>query len=176
MTSGLRTAAILAALATTACAAKPIEKPMGLGTVGTGAGSLTAARQYLEGRWSLVSFQIFPAGQQPIKLDGNGTLSYDEFGNMDIEIRVEQATAQTLERAGVTTDQGVISTKGRTAVDMQAHTLTYILAGQPTLVAPTGPLALNLPRHWVVDGNVLTLTTKAADGRTLSEGKWQKLQ
>ena len=176
MTSGLRTAAILAALATTACAAKPIEKPMGLGAVDSGAGSLTAARQYLEGRWSLVSYQIFPAGQQPIKLDGNGTLSYDEFGNMDIEIRVEPATAQTLERAGILTDQGMISTKGRTAVDMQQHTLTYILAGQPTLVATTGPLALNLPRHWVVDGNVLTLTTKSADGRTLSEGKWQKLQ
>jgi hypothetical protein len=176
MTSGLRTAVMLAALATTACAAKPIEKPMGLGTVGTGTGSLTAARQYLEGRWSLVSYQIFPAGQPPIRLDGNGTLSYDEFGNMDIEIRVEPATAQTLERAGIASDEGVISTKGRTAVDMQARTLTYVLAGQPTFVAPAGPLALNLPRHWVVNGSVLTLTTKAADGRTLSEGKWQKLQ
>ncbi len=176
MTSGLRTAAILAALATAACAAKPIEKPMGLGTVGTGAGSLTAARQYLEGRWTLVSYQIFPAGQPAVQLDGKGTLSYDEFGNMDMEIRVEPATAQTLERVGITSDQGVISTKGRTAVDMQSRTLTYVQAGQPALVAPSGPLALNLPRHWVVDGNVLTLTTKAADGRTLSEGKWQKLQ
>ena len=93
-----------------------------------------------------------------------------------LEIRVEPATAQTLERVGITSDQGVISTKGRTAVDMQSRTLTYVQAGQPALVAPSGPLALNLPRHWVVDGNVLTLTTKAADGRTLSEGKWQKLQ
>jgi len=176
MTSGLRTAAMLAALATTACAAKPINKPMELGPVGTGAGSLTAARQYLEGRWTLVSYQIFPAGQAPIQLTGNGTLSYDEFGNMDMQIRVEPATAQTLERAGIASDQGVISTKGRTAVDMQNRTLTYVLAGQPTFVATAGPLALNLPRHWVVDGNVLTLTTKSADGRTLSEGRWQKLQ
>jgi hypothetical protein len=176
MTSGLRMAAILAALATTACAAKPIEKPMGLGPVETGGGSLTAARQYLEGRWSLVSYQIFPAGQPPIQLSGNGTLSYDEFGNMDIQIRVEPATADTLERAGITSDQGVISTKGRTAVDMQARTLTYVLTGQPTFVAPSGPLALNLPRHWAVDGGMLTLTTKGADGRILSEGRWQKLQ
>jgi hypothetical protein len=176
MNSGLRIAAMVAALATTACAAKPINKPMGLGAVDTGAGSLTAARQYLEGRWSLVSYEIFPTGQQPIKLDGNGTLSYDEFGNMDIQIRVEPATAQTLERAGIASDQGVISTKGRTAVDMQARTLTYVLTGQPTFVAPAGPLALNLPRHWAVNGNVLTLTTKGADGRTLSEGRWQKRQ
>lgn len=176
MTSGLRTAAILAALATGACAAKPINKPMGLGTVDTGAGSLTAARQYLEGRWSLVSYQLFPAGQPPIQLEGNGTLTYDEFGNMDVQIRVEPATAQALERAGVTTDQGVISTKGRTAVDMQAHTLTYILSGQPTFAAPTGPLALSLKRYWAVDGNILTLQTRAADGKPLSEGKWQKMQ
>jgi hypothetical protein len=176
MMPAVRTAAIVAALATAACAAKPIEKPMGVGAVDTGAGSLTAARQYLQGRWSLVSYQIFPAGQPPIQLNGNGTLSYDEFGNMDVQIRVDPATAQTLERAGIETNEGVISTTGRTAVDMQQRTLTYVLAGQPTLVAPSGPLALNLPRHWAVNGNVLTLTTKGSDGRVLSEGRWQKLQ
>ena len=90
MTSGVRTAAIVAALATAACAAKPIQKPIGLGEVDKGAGSLTAARQYLQGRWSLMSYQIFPAGQPPIQLNGNGTLTYDEFGNMDIR-RLDQA-------------------------------------------------------------------------------------
>jgi hypothetical protein len=65
----------------------------------------------------------------------DGTLSYDEFGNMDVQIRVEPATADTLERAGITSDQGVISTKGRTAVDMQARTPTYVLTGQPSSVA-----------------------------------------
>jgi hypothetical protein len=176
MTSGVRTAAIVAALSTAACAAKPIQKPIELGEVDKGAGSLTAARQYLQGRWSLMSYQIFPAGQPPIQLNGNGTLTYDEFGNMDIQIRVDQATADTLERAGIETKEGVISTTGRTAVDMPNRTLTYVLAGQPTLVAASGPLALNLPRHWAVNGNTLTLTTKAADGRVLSEGRWQKLQ
>ena len=41
--------------------------------------------------------------------------------------------------------------------------------------APSGPLALNRKRYWVVEGNVLTLTTKADDGKDLSVAKWQKV-
>ena len=58
---------------------------------------------------------------------------------------------------------------------MQARTLTYVVQGQPPAGAPSGPLALNRKRHWVVEGNLLTLTTKADDGKALSVAKWQKV-
>ena len=63
---------------------------------------------------------------------------------------------------------------GRTAIDMQARTLTYFIAGQAPLGAPSGPLALNRPRYWQVAGNILTLTTRGDDGQPLSVARWQK--
>jgi hypothetical protein len=161
--------------AVSACAPAPRQRPVELGPVDTGQGTLAAARQYLEGRWTLVSYEVFPPGQPPVKLAGAGTLSYDGFGNLNMEIRVDEPTAERLARAGVPSAKGVISTNGRTVVDMQARTLTYVLEGQPPFGAPSGPLALNRPRHWQVDGNVLTLTTRGDDGQSVSVGRWEKM-
>jgi hypothetical protein len=48
-----------------------------------------------------------------------------------------------------------------------------VIEGQP--VAGSGPLAPSRPRHWQVDGNVLTLTTKDDAGNAVSVGRWQKV-
>ena len=145
-----------------------------MGEVNSGPGSLIQARKYLEGRWTLQSFDVFPAGQPPIRLSGSGTLIYDEYGNLEMEVRADDASVPLLSKAGIQTNQGVLATKGRTAVDLQARTLTYILEGQKPLGAPSGPLALNRPRHWQVDGNVLTLTTNGDDGKPVSVARWMK--
>ena len=65
---------------------------------------------------------------------------------------------------------------GRTAIDIQARTLTYFFAGQAPLGAPSGPLALNRTRYWQVADNILTLTTRGDDGQPLSVGRWQKVR
>jgi hypothetical protein len=83
--------------------------------VDTGAGTLTSARKFLEGRWTLESFEVRPPGKAPILLKGQGTL-----------VR--------------------------------------------------GPLGTDRPRHWVVEGDVLTLTTKDDAGQPLSIGRWRKSQ
>jgi len=56
-----------------------------------------------------------------------------------------------------------------------AVSVSAFAQAQPPAGAPSGPLALNRKRHWVVEGNVLTLTTKADDGKALSVAKWQKV-
>jgi hypothetical protein len=155
--------------------------PLQKGPAETGPGSTAAARRFLEGRWSLQSFEVRPPGKPPIHLRGSGTLTYDGFGNLQIEIRVDEETAALLEAAGVRTSRGVLSTTGRAIVDMQARTLTYVLDGQvpfnaPPFRRPSGPLALERPRHWQIDGNVLTLTTRGDDGQPVSIGRWEKLQ
>jgi hypothetical protein len=141
-----------------------------------GSGSTAAARKYLEGRWSLISFDVFPPGQEPLHVNGSGMLLYDGFGNLDVEIRVDEPTAHMLERAGIPSTGGRISSRGRAAVDMQNRTLTYFFQGAPLLGAPSGPLALNRPRYWHVDGSLLTLTTRGDDGRPLSVARWQKMK
>jgi len=180
MTNPLRVICVVAVLAA-ACAPGPLSKPIKQGPVDTGTGSLAEARKYLEGRWKLTSYEIRPAGQPPIELikGGSGTLSYDAFGNMDMQIRVTDAKiADDLRRAGVPLNEGVLSTTGRVAIDMQARTLTFILEGQNPLTtnAPAGPLALTRPRYWEVTGNVLTLTTRNDAGQPVSVGRWEKEQ
>jgi hypothetical protein len=168
-------AATIAALTIPALASPPPQYYPKLGPTETGLGTAAAARKFLEGRWSLMSFEIFPADGPPIRVPGSGSLTYDDYGNLNVEIRVDQATATRLDTAGIPTAKGVLSIKGRTAIDMQSHTLTYFLEGQPPLGAPSGPLALNRQRHWTVDGSVLTLSTRASDGRPLSSARWQKV-
>ena len=155
----------------TACGPKVAVKKGG--PVDTGPGSIVAARKYLEGRWTLESFEVYPPGKPMVPVKGQGTLSYDDFSNLSMELRTDVATSDQLRAAGIEIQDGTISTTGRTAVDMQNRTLTYVIAGQPA--GNTGPLALSRPRHWQVDGNVLTLTTKDDAGKPVSISKWRKI-
>ena len=154
--------------------AAPACTSFGRGPVQTGPGTLASGRQYLEGRWSLITYEVFPPGQAPIQLKGEGSLLYDAFGNLEIEIRVPPDTAQALQKAGIQTSNGMLSTKGRTVIDQQNKTLTYVIEGQPQPGAPSGAIGLNRPRYYEVNGNQLTLTTKGDDGKPTSIGKWQK--
>jgi hypothetical protein len=166
-------AALLAAA--TACAAAPRQKPLPVGKIESGPGTLEEARKFLEGRWALESFEVRPPGKGPIMLKGSGVLNYDDFGNLHMEIRADQASSDLLRAAGIDIRDGVISTDGRTAIDLQNHTLTYFLEGQRSSnVTGGGPLATNRPRHWEVTGDVLTLTTKDDSGAPLSIGRWKR--
>jgi hypothetical protein len=156
-----------------ACGPAPRQRPVELGPVDTGAGSLTEARKYLEGLWTLESFEVYPPGKGPVPLKGTGTLVYDDFGNLKMDIRADEASADVLRAAGIDIADGLIRSEGRTVVDLQHKTLTYVIKGQPPAGA-AGPLGLSRPRHWQVEGDVLTLTTKDDAGNPLSVGRWRK--
>ena len=166
--------AVLTVVAAAGCGASAGQRPIQAGPVDEGAGSLTAARKFLQGRWSLESFEIAAAGKPLQPLKGAGTLTYDDFGNLRMEIRADQAAADQLRAAGVDIRDGVIATDGRTAVDMQNRTLTYMLPGQ----APggTGPMAANRPRHWQVEADLLTLTTRDDAANPASVSRWRRVR
>ena len=154
------------------------QRDMAGGDVDQGAGSITAARQFLQGRWTLESFEVFPPGKAPIAVKGSGTFNYDDFGNMRIDIRADEQAADLLRAAGIEIRDGMISSEGRTVVNMQNRTLSYVLAGQSAGVVPTavpGPLAPSRPRHWEVTGDLLTLSTKDEAGKTLSIARWKRM-
>jgi hypothetical protein len=142
------------------------------GPVNTGPQTLTSARNFLEGRWVLESFEVRPPGKPPVVLKGNGTLVYDNMGNLKMDIRADEASADVLRASGVDIRDGMISTDGRTAVDMQNKTLTYVVKGQAPLIR--GPLGIERPRHWVVEGDTLILTTLDDAGQPLSVGRWKR--
>jgi hypothetical protein len=167
-----RTAAVATLLAATvACAGAPRERPLPIGRIESGPGSLGEARKFLQGRWALESFELHAPGKAPTVLKGSGDLNYDDFGNLRMEIRADQASSDLLRAAGVNIRDGIISTDGRTAIDLQNHTLTYFLEGQPP---NAGPLATNRPRHWEVTADSLTLTTKDESGAPLSISRWKR--
>ena len=170
------TAIVLLALAAfalaPACKSAPRARAVEMGPVDEGAGTLTAARKYLEGSWILESFEIFPPGKPSMKLNGSGTLSYDKYSNLRMELRPDKASANILRDAGVAVpDDDRFSTDGRTAVDLQNHKITYTLEGKSP---GSGPLALSRPRYWQVEGDILTLTTRDDGGKPLSVGRWRK--
>jgi hypothetical protein len=171
-------AVAVGAFAGAGCAAAPRGRPIETSPINTGFGSVTAAREALKGQWNLVSFEVFPPGQSAITVPAQGTLNYDDYGNLDMQLKVaDPSVAERLQLAGIPLKDGVIATGGRTAIDLQNKTLTYIMEGSKGLVATTGaPLAANRPRHWEYADGVLTLTTKSADGQPLSIGKWKKAQ
>src|SRR6187200_1294302 len=102
-------AVVAVALGLVACAGAPSQRPVKLGPVDQGPGTITSARTYLEGRWTLESFEVYPPGAPPVRLTGSGTLSYDEFGNLKMDIRTDQASSDILRAAGVEIRDGVIS-------------------------------------------------------------------
>ena len=157
-----------------ACAARDRERPLPTTRVESGSGTVAQARKYLEGRWILESFEVRQPGKPAVMLKGTGVLNYDDFGNLRMEIRADQETSDQLRAAGIVIRDGVISTDGRTAIDLQNRTLTYVLEGQPANVAGGGPLAANRPRHWEVTENELTLTTKDDAGAPVAISKWKK--
>ena len=118
-----------------------------------------------------------PPGKAPIFPKGSGVLNYDDFGNLRMEIRTDQATSDLLRASGIDIRDGVLSTDGRTTIDLQNRTLTYSLEGQPSSTATGGgPLATNRPRHWEVTADTLTLTTRDDSGMPLSIGRWKRSQ
>jgi hypothetical protein len=165
--------AILAAAA--ACAPAPRVRPVKGGDVDAGPESLTAARKFLEGRWTLESFEVFPPGKPAIALKGSGTLNYDEFGNLRIEIRADEKSADLLRAAGVEMRDGTISSDGRTVVDLQNRTLSYVLPGQTVGAPAAGPLSPSRLRHWEVKGDLLFLSTWDDNGKPLSTGRWRRM-
>jgi hypothetical protein len=158
----------LVVVGTSACTYKPRTVPPN-----TGQGTINQARKYLEGTWSLVSFTVYPPSGAPIPMNGKGSLVYDDYNNMTMNLEADAASAALLAKAGIPMEQNRFSTKGKTIVDMQNRTLRYVLEGQYISVT-TGPMAIDRLRYWQVDGNTLTLTTKDDTGKPLSVGKWQK--
>jgi hypothetical protein len=170
LTRFLMTVTLAAAVA---CSAAPRQRPVEMGPVDTGPKTLTAARTFLQGRWALESFELRQPGKDPILLKGSGTLVYDESSNLKMDIRADEASSDLLRAAGVDIRDGVISTDGRTAIDLQQRTLTYILQGQAPLIK--GPLGTDRPRHWAVEGDLLILSTRDDAGQPLSIARWRKM-
>jgi hypothetical protein len=168
----LSAALLLSVLGPPACKSTPVAARTS--PVPTGIGTLAQARQYLTGKWTLLSMDIFPPGEAAIHDAMTGSLVYDEYANMTVELHLKPDTAELASRIGIPVSDGSVITTGRTVIDMNNHSLSYVLQGQPPVRPSTHPLDINRPRYWEVNGDTLTLRTRDTDGKVLSVSVWKK--
>ena len=115
------------------CAAAPRQRPLPVGKIESGPGTVSEARKFLEGRWALESFEVRPPGKPPILLKGSGVLNYDDFGNLHMEIRADQASSDLLRAAGIEMRDGVISSR-RPDRDRSAESHAHLLHRRPAFL------------------------------------------
>src|SRR4029450_13714490 len=79
-----RLLAVLLSVSLCACAAAPRTRPVKMGDVDTGVGSLEDTRRQLAGTWTLVEYRGYDKGG-PVRVDASAELSYDEFSNLKMK-------------------------------------------------------------------------------------------
>lgn len=162
-----KTAAIaLAAGIGVGCQAAPRQRPVKMGPVSTGAGSLEAARRQLEGNWELVSYQIVGPDGKAVDVTGAGTLSLDAYANISLEARAETKAGKVLP----------MSMQGRIVIDpvQQSFALADVDASGQT-VAP-GQVSPDKRRFYSFEGDVLKIEVRDEAGKTTARSSWRRVE
>ena len=80
----LLTGAMLALAASLACEAQPRQRPLDVGPVASGPGTIEFERRRLQGTWGLNRFEIIDAAGKPFAVKAEAILTYDEYGNLTV--------------------------------------------------------------------------------------------
>ena len=140
-------AALLTAMMAAACATgTPITSPIKGGAVDTGAGSLESVRRQLQGTWTLVSLKSSPApGGALAALKAEGTLIYDDYGNLTIDAFTSDPAAPAAARSA-----SLLAFKGRAVIDTAKSELKLMdLTGN---VDPNEVLSPERRRRYAIRG------------------------
>jgi hypothetical protein len=169
--SGLVAVAVALMMAS-GCAAKPRGRPIPLGDIESGPNSLESVRRQFEGTWDLVSAESYGATGQPHAVKGKGRLTYDAYGNLNVDARFDEGQEQpdgSIAR--------LLSYKGRAVIDVVKARL--VLAdmekrSETGAEVPEAMAAANA-RYYTFEGDLLTLTIKDAAGRTTAKTVWRRI-
>ncbi len=152
----------------TGCAPTPRQRPIPVGPVDTGVGSLEAVRRQLSGTWELVSFEAFTGRGQSSRVPASGRLTYDEFGNLTVQGQLENDEG----RGRMT----LLNLSGRAVIDVvQQRFLILDSAGNlPFDEADFATASPDRFRYYEFAGDRLILTVKDEDGETTALLTWQR--
>ena len=149
------------------CAATPRQRPIEMGPVDTGPGSLEATRRGLEGTWSLAALEVMAVGgaRRPIK--ASGQLTYDAFGNMHVRAVVEdKALIETL----------VLDYDGRIVIDpvkkeFRPAALTTDRPVDPSQIEPVSP---DKVRRYELTADTFVVTYVDASSAPTAVATWRR--
>jgi hypothetical protein len=154
-------------LATWGCAGAPRSRPIPLGKVETGAGSLEATRRALDGQWTLVSLDVVDAGgaRRPIK--ASGRLTYDAFGTMSVRGVIEDAALR---------DTLVIDYTGRIVIDVVRHEFypADLVTDRPVDPDQIVAIAPDKVRRYELSGDSLAVTYLDRSAKPTAVIRWRR--
>ena len=163
-----RTASFILIVFAVACTASERQRPIGLGDVNAGAGSLEAVRRQLQGTWDLVAIEYSPkAGVPRVPVKATGTLVYDDYANLTIDAKTTDPAAPVAAR-----EKPMLSFKGRAAIDPVKKELTLMnVTGN---VDPNEVLSPDLRRRYEVDLDTLKLSSFDEQGVVTMITTWRR--
>ena len=170
--SGLVAIAVALMMASGCAGSSERGRPIPLGPVESGPNSLETVRRVFEGSWDLVSAETYGATGQPSVLKGKGRLTYDAYGNLNVDARFDEGQEQS--------DGSIsklLSYKGRAVIDVAASRLVLQDMQKRTesgAEVPDAMAAANV-RYYSFDGDLLTLTIKDAAGKTTAKTVWRRI-
>jgi hypothetical protein len=158
--------ALLAVIVVGGCAAKARETPLRTDRIEEGTGSLEAVRRKLEGTWDLQSFETYPSPGKTVTQKARAVLTYDAYGNMTIDGRLEQPDASSAAAQ-------FLSYKGRVVIDVATSQLRVVGAEGDAAKLPK-EASTNLARQYAFQGDILTLSMVDARGQATARTTWKK--
>jgi hypothetical protein len=162
------TAVLVALVPLSSCKKAPRQKPMLVGDVNTGAGSLEATRKALEGTWTLVSLNVVDASgaQKPVK--AKAQLTYDAYGSLTIKGAVDDDPSKTPQ---------LLEYSGRIVIDTakkQFYPADLVEEGQkvdPKRIAAVSP---DKARKYEITADTLTITYMDQAGKPTAISSWKR--
>jgi hypothetical protein len=150
-----------------ACAAAPRQRPVKMGDVDTGAGSVESARRQLQGTWDLEQFETVDASGARTPHKAAAVLRYDEYGNLAIEGQLAEPTA------AATAASPLIAYKGRAVIDPSRRQLRVVVEEGDATSLPAG-VSTTLVREYTIDGDRMTLVMIDTAGRPTASTTWKR--
>jgi hypothetical protein len=149
--------------------AAPMNNPIPLGSE-SGSGAVESVRRQLFGTWELTKLEAAPeSGAARLPIKAQGTLVYDEYGNLTIDARTTDANAPVAAR-----EVARLSFKGRAVIDTVKSELKLMdVTGN---VTPDEVLSPERRRRYTVDANTLTLSSFDEKGTVTAISTWRRRQ
>ena len=159
--------ALVTALLVGGCSAAPRQRPIELGPVDTGAGSVEAARRQLQGEWNLVRLETPGPSGESRAVAARALLTYDEYGNFTIAGKVEDPSVTRVE-----VDR-LLRFSGRAVIDARKQELRLFPSGDSPPLDGTA-ISVDRVRRYAFENEMLRMSTVDANGQITATSTWQR--
>ena len=176
--------AVLVGLAGGCATGQPRTRPLKTNPIETGSGTITDARNQLQGRWTLITLAVTTEDGQRATIDASGVMTFDPYGNLDIEYRLSESGRKTLEGLGIQTPGLVLSTSGNVAIDPGQRQIRYMAEGAHERALNfdaelasrrDNPFGVDRVRfYFFTDDGFLMLATRHDNGAEAAVARWRR--